>query len=237
MSAIAAVAAAVLVLLGRPAYPGPPERRPAGQPGRREHGLLRRIRPPLSVLAAAAGWTVLGGVAGLGLGILGGLVCWRVLGQVESPAVVRRRETLERELPMAVHLLGASLAAGASPAAGVLAVAEALPGPVAEELRSTHHRLVLGLDPVAAWSAVPPQLRPLGRTMARAHESGASVRVAVESLSEDLRQGARARVETLARTVEVRAAAPLGLCFLPAFVLLGIVPMAVGIFSSIRLFG
>jgi hypothetical protein len=48
---------------------------------------------------------------------------------------------------------------------------------------------------------------------------------------------ARARPEGLARGVEVRAAAPLGLCFLPAFVLLGVVPMVVGVFSAMRLFG
>ena len=32
------------------------------------------------------------------------------------------------------------------------------------------------------------------------------------------------------------AAAPLGLCLLPAFVVLGVVPMVVGVFSAMRLF-
>jgi pilus assembly protein TadC len=82
-----------------------------------------------------------------------------------------------------------------------------------------------------------PQLRPLGRSMARAHESGASVRAAVERLATELASQSRTRTDALARSVEVRAAAPLGVCFLPAFLLLGVVPMVVGVFSAMRLFG
>lgn len=237
MSALAAGVVGLAVLLaGRRSPRTRPTALRESVPGTEDQALLRRLQAPLAVLAAVAGWTVLGGWAGAGAGLVGGVVCWRVLGQVESPAVVRRREALERDLPLAVYLLGASLGSGASMVSAVLVVAEALPGPIAEELRKTHHRLVLGLDPAAVWRGVPAPLRPLGRALERAHASGASVRGAVDSLAEDLRSGARARAEALARTVEVRAAAPLGVCFLPAFVLLGIVPMTVGIFSSIRLF-
>jgi hypothetical protein len=38
-----------------------------------------------------------------------------------------------------------------------------------------------------------------------------------------------------ARTVGVRAAGPLGLCFLPAFMLVGIVPTVVGGFAHLVL--
>lgn len=238
MSAVLASAAAALVcLVFRPSPVRSSAASPPLRPDPPEQALLRRLRAPLVCLSVVAGWTVLGGWVGIGAGLVAGLVGWRVLGRVESPAVTRRRESLERDLPMAVYLLGAALGAGASPVTAVLAVAEAMPGPIAEEFRTTHHRLLLGLDPAEVWSTVQGPLRPLGRTMVRAHESGASVRAAVEGLSEDLRVGARTRLETLARSVEVRAAAPLGLCFLPAFVLLGVVPMTVGIFSSLRLFG
>ena len=236
---VAGVAAGVaLLLLGRwSVAPAPTQVRAVARRDEPEQALLRRLRTPLVGLAVVAGWTVLGGGIGLAVGLLGGLVGWRVLGRVESPALARRRASLERDLPVAVYLLGAALGAGASPVTATQAVAEALPGPIADELRSTHHRLLLGLDPVTVWSTLEGPLQPLGRTMVRAHESGSSVRAAVDGLSEDLRLGARARAETLARSVEVRSAAPLGVCFLPAFVLLGVVPMAVGIFSSLELFG
>jgi hypothetical protein len=77
----------------------------------------------------------------------------------------------------------------------------------------------------------------LGRSLARAHLSGASARDAIAALAGELTAQSRARTDALARSVEVRAAAPLGICFLPAFVLLGVVPMVVGIFSAMRLFG
>ena len=59
---------------------------------------------------------------------------------------------------------------------------------------------------------------------------------AVHRLAEELRERARADVEARARSIEVKAAAPLGLCLLPAFVVLGVVPMVVGVFTSMRLF-
>ncbi len=61
--------------------------------------------------------------------------------------------------------------------------------------------------------------------MVRAIESGASVSDALQRLAEDLHASARLEAETKARAVGVRAAAPLGLCLLPAFVLIGVVPL------------
>jgi hypothetical protein len=63
------------------------------------------------------------------------------------------------------------------------------------------------------------------------------VRAAVEALASELAAQSRARTDALARSVEVRAAAPLGACFLPAFLLLGVVPMVAGVFSTMRVFG
>jgi hypothetical protein len=63
------------------------------------------------------------------------------------------------------------------------------------------------------------------------------VAVAVQRLGVELRARERAGVEARAKTVEVKAAAPLGVCFLPAFVLLGVVPMVAGVFTSLDLFG
>jgi Flp pilus assembly protein TadB len=167
------------------------------------------------------------------------VVAWRVLGRAESPAVRRRREELERDLPTAVHLFGACLSAGAATAGALETVSGALPGAVADELLLVRHRLALGVDPVTVWRSLAghPQLRPLGRAMARAHQSGASVSAAVDGLARELAAQSRGRTDALARSVEVRAAAPLGACFLPAFLLLGVVPMVVGVFSSMRLFG
>jgi len=208
-------------------------------PGGEERAVLLRLRPVLTVLAFVGGWTFVGGPVGGLVGLVAAEVAWQVLGRAESPASRRRREELERDLPTAVHLLGACLSAGAATTGALETVAGALPGAVADELLLVRHRIAIGLDPATVWRSLADrrELRPLGRAMARAQESGASVSAAVEALAEELAAQSRGRTDALARSVEVRAAAPLGACFLPAFVVLGVVPMVAGVFSSMRLFG
>jgi Flp pilus assembly protein TadB len=146
-----------------------------------------------------------------------------------------RREEVRRDLPHVVTLLGAALRSGAAPAAAVDTVCRALPGAAADLLGPVTARLALGGDPLVVWSALAddPAIGPLGRTMVRAHRSGAPVVAAVERLSEELARRSRADVEDRARAVGVRAAVPLGVCLLPAFLLLGIVPLVVGLARSI----
>ena len=102
--------------------------------------------------------------------------------------------------------------------------------PAAEDLAAVLARLRLGVDPATVWRdlARHPQLGGLGRALARAVESGASVADAMQRLSGDLRRTARSDVESRARAVGVKAAVPLGVCLLPAFVLVGVVPLVAG---------
>ncbi|RNL81272.1 type II secretion system F family protein [Nocardioides marmorisolisilvae] len=209
----------------------------SGRPGgTAERALLLRLRGTLCILAAVGGWAVVGGVAGWAIGVVAALLSWRALSRLESPAAARRRRELERDVPIAVHLLAACLAAGAATVAALETVATAMPGAAGDELDLIRRRLQMGVDAGRVWRSVDGPLEELGRRMARAHESGASVEQAVTRLAEDLLNQNRARAEASARTVEVRAAAPLGLCFLSSFVLLGVVPLAAGLFSSLTLF-
>lgn len=239
---LAAVGAAVAayLLLGPRTAPTPVSA-PAGRrtSSADRPALLTRLRPVLTLLVLVAGWTVVGGFAGLIAGAVGAAIAWRVLGNAEAPATRRHRERLERDLPTAVDLLATTLAAGSSIEAALVVVARAVGGPVGEELAAIGRRLRLGVDASAVWRAVAvhDQLGPFGRAALRAHESGASVADAVQRLGAELRARERAQVEARAKTVEVKAAAPLGACFLPAFVLLGVVPMVAGVFASLDLFG
>jgi Flp pilus assembly protein TadB len=207
-------------------------------PRAQDRAVLVRLRPLLVLVAALGGWAMVGGVIGTAVGAACGVTVWVVLGRTEDPSVVRRREELAEDLPTAVDLLGSCLDAGAAPQSALVSVSRALGGPVGDELIAIHHRLEVGVDPALVWRAVAthPQLAPLGRAVGRAHETGAPIGVAVHRLAEELRDRARADVETRARSIEVKAAAPLGLCLLPAFVVLGVVPMVVGVFSAMRLF-
>jgi pilus assembly protein TadC len=116
-------------------------------------------------------------------------------------------------------------------------VVTALPGPATARLAEVVPRLRLGLDPMTVWGEVArdPALGRLGSAMARAHRTGAPVVRTVERLAEELARSARAEVEDRARAVGVKAAVPLGLCLLPAFVLIGIVPVVAGLLTSLGL--
>src|SRR5690606_33397416 len=149
----------------------------------------------------------------------------------------RAQEAALRELPHLIGLLAAGLKAGAAPPAALEAACRALPGPAADLMADLRPRLVWGADPAEVWSdlADDPVLGPLGRTLTRAHETGASVAEGIESLAGNLAAEARAAVEDRARAVGVRAALPLGVCLLPAFLLLGIVPSVAGLVSQLAL--
>lgn len=236
MSALAAIAAALAVALALPHRVRLPTVR-ASSPARARSGWMVRYRLPLSALAALAAATFVGGAAALVAAPLAGAACWAGIGRAEPAEVRREREQLQRDLPHLVRLLGAALSAGAAPAEAVVAVADALPGPAATRLNGVAARLRLGADPVAVWEglAEEPALAPLGRTLARAQSSGSPVVASVERLAEELSRAARAEVEDRARRVGVKAAVPLGLCLLPAFLCLGIVPLVGGLIGSLNL--
>lgn len=206
------------------------------RPPAHDVGWMRRWRWPLSALAGVGVLLVLGGSLGAVLAPVGATACWLGIGRIEPPGARREREQLARELPHLVQLLGAALVSGAAPETALEAVTEALTGVASVRLGSAAARLRLGADPAEVWSelARSPSLAPLGRTLARAHSSGAPVAVAVGRLADELARTARAEVESRARAVGVKAALPLGLCLLPSFLLIGIVPLAAGLLSTIN---
>ncbi|WP_426242847.1 type II secretion system F family protein [Nocardioides sp. LHG3406-4] len=216
----------------RPVPRAAPAKPLVGAPPRRSGRLLRVV---WSLCAGLGAWTFLGGPTGLVAGLAAAVVAWVVLARAEPAVVRRRRELARRQLPHLVGLLVGPLRAGAATEEAMAIVCAALPGPAADRFDDVRRRLRWGTDPVVVWEelATDPELGLLGRTLARAHESGASVSEAIEGLADELAEAGRADAEDRARQVGVRAAVPLGLCLLPAFLLLGIVPLVAGLLASI----
>jgi Flp pilus assembly protein TadB len=185
--------------------------------------------------AALATTGLIGGVTGLLAGAAAGVAAHRWIATAEPSSSRRQRAELHRDLPLAVDLMVACVAAGQAPSAAVAAVAEALPGPLGGRLRSVAARLALGADPEVVWRdlATDPALGPLGNTLARSARTGSSVTTALARCADDLRRQRRTEAATIARSTGVRAAAPLGACFLPAFLLIGVVPTIVGAFGAL----
>jgi pilus assembly protein TadC len=197
--------------------------------------VLRRWRLGWSVSGALAGVVWVSGVAGLIAGAALGIGAWVLIGRMEPPGVRRARAAVRTDLPPLVSLLAATLGSGAAPAPALEIVCSALPGPAADRLSEVRARLALGVDPGQVWSslAADPALGPVGRCLARAHVSGAPVAEAVAELAAELASSRRAEVEDRARAVGVKAALPLGLCLLPSFLVLGIVPMVAGLLAAL----
>lgn len=195
----------------------------------------RARRLVLAVLAGCAVLLVVPGPVGVAAAAGVALVCWRVLARAEPAAVTAVRREAARDLPHLVLLLAAGLRAGSAPGPALARACAALPGAAAERLRPAVARLEVGVPQQEVWRelASDPVVAPLGSALARSADTGASVVVAVERLATELAADARSGVEDRARTVGVRAALPLGLCLLPAFLLLGIVPLVASLVGGL----
>jgi pilus assembly protein TadC len=164
-----------------------------------------------------------------------------VLARLEPASIRRERRQLVAELPLVLDLLGACLAGGASLEVAAAAVARALPGVCGDRLDVVREALAVGTSPPEAWLLLAGGLTgdPVGgtddplaataRTLARAADGGTPAAAALERLAAEARAVSRAAGSEAARRVGVLVVAPLGLCFLPAFILLGIVPVVVGL--------
>jgi Flp pilus assembly protein TadB len=178
-------------------------------------------------LAGAAGLAIVGGPVGWPVGAIVGATAWVGLGRLEPAAVRRRRLQVAAALPLAAELLAAAMSSGSPPERAVDAAGRAVGGPLGEALRAAAAAMRYGADPATAWAGllIDPAARPLGRAMVRVVVRGAPPAAVLERVAKDARDVARWAAEAQARSLGARAAAPLGLCFLPAFVLIGIVPL------------
>jgi Flp pilus assembly protein TadB len=205
----------------------PPERSGGGAPPAAD---VRRRR----LIAAGAGLGVallIGGPVGAVLGVVGA-------GGAEW--ALRRRRTagdpqasLLPSLPVACDLLAVCLAAGVPPGAALAAVATAVPEPLGGQLRSVAALYRLAAEPARAWSGVPRELGPLARIFMRAGESGSAVGPALRALGAQVRAEAHSQAQARVQRAGVWVLAPLGACFLPAFLCLGVVPLVLGIAGTV----
>jgi hypothetical protein len=156
----------------------------------------------------------------------------------------RQAEASARMCPVAADLLAACLASGADPlrAAEVVAFCLRPPGrlatlseqaaaEMADRFQEVAHLLRLGGNPVTTWRVVAaePGLRPVADAIGRAGLSGAPPVATIRACATDLRKERHAASTAAARRAGVRGVAPLAGCFLPAFVLIGVTPIVLGL--------
>ncbi|WP_369130940.1 type II secretion system F family protein [Modestobacter roseus] len=206
-------------------------------------GRLRRVTggPPGPVrrrVEAAAGALAVfallgGGVLGTVAAMAGGVALDRVLRRAGDEPERTGAAQVHADLPVVCDLLAVCLAAGTPVGEALAAVAGSVPGPLGDRLGQVAALYRLGATPQRAWAEAGPPVDALARVVVRAGESGSSVVPALARLAVDLRGDERVRVDAAVRRAGVWVLAPLGLCFLPAFLCLGVVPLVLGIASDV----
>jgi tight adherence protein C len=236
---------------------GPPVLRPGGLaagrsfPPRRRGPAADPRRGPATGAAARRGWrhlaaaaavlTVVAAAVAPGPAVVplalsaAGLMAVRA---ARRRAAGRRRAARAAAAPAVLDLLGAGLLAGLNPHLAVLRVAERAPEALQEELAEAAAVLRLGGTPAAALRTAAErsgldELRAAAAALEVAERWGAPPAEALAARAEALRSRARLRAEAEAGRAAVRLAFPLVLCFLPAFVLLTVVPTVAGALRSL----
>lgn len=163
-----------------------------------------------------------------------------VVVAVASAVVVTRRlrtSVAEPDVALAADLLAAALRAGATLPAALAAAASAAPDDVAVAFNTVADALLSGDDVATAWQHAPRTdgaLVDVARACGRGATSGAAV------ADELARVAARARARRIAdrqrrvQRASVLIVLPVGLCLLPAFVLVGVVPLVLAALPSMH---
>lgn len=147
----------------------------------------------------------------------------------------------EVDTAVLLDLADAALASGASVPGTLQALGRALdgpgpgpgPGPVpprpgtGASLRQAGAALLLGAPWEEAWTGAPASLTPLAEALEPAWVDGVAPGPLLRRAADALRAGRQQQAQEAAARLGVRLVLPLGICYLPAFVLLGIVPVVI----------
>ncbi len=209
----------------------------AGTPGRPRSPAPRWLPRAVAVAAGIALLTSHAAVATL----LGALAAALGVPAARARRSVERRDArLATDLPRAADLLAACLDAGAAPAQALAVVARAVRGPVGARLADLSAVLAAGGElsagPGGPVPGPPGPVDPLERltgALGRALGTGAPLATVLRGLAADERRRHGWAATERARAAGVRAVGPLALCFLPAFVLVGVVPVVAGVAGSV----
>ena len=215
-----------------------------------------------ALLGGLATGLFIGGPAAVPAGLIGTIGTFVWLSRRRAKSGRRDKVRLSAQVPPLADLFAAGLSAGLQPAQAAVTVAHAFGGdwnvgrsPGGREPSSEPDRskltgidllacrfhdaataVLAGADPQSAWSALALEeaTAPLAAAVIRAGRTGAPAAATVGRAARELREAAADALAAEVRAVGVRATAPLTLCFLPAFVFLGVLPTALSLLSRIH---
>ncbi len=202
--------------------------------------------PPVPAVAAAAlrpAWVGVGvcALGTVGFGLAGPVVGVLAGGAALAVGVAALRRSAasgptdsDAALAGRWELLAVCLEAGLPVASAVTAAAGPLTGPTGALLRRVAGLLELGADAQDAWSVTAdvPALAAFARAAGRSASTGAALAQVARAEGGRIRARLLDAAQARAQRAAVLITGPLGLCFLPAFLVLGIAPVVIGLASE-----
>lgn len=144
-----------------------------------------------------------------------------------------KKDDAQMRLPLMDQAMVADLAVAAvSSGCSIPALLTSLDSALSEEeeescLKYAAKSLAMGGTWQEAWQDVPSRFRPLRDALEPAWVDGAAATPLLERTAAGLRAARVRRARESAAKLGAKLVLPLGLCFLPAFILLGVVPIVV----------
>lgn len=171
--------------------------------------------------------------------LLGGTGCRaRIHGYPTSAPTLSQGAPADDPMAFAstLDVLAACLRSGMAVSTAASAAAESAPPELAALLLRASDLLALGADPATAWAHPAGGDRhtdALLRLARRSASSGTALAQGVTELAARSRDDAADAARAAAERASVLIAAPLGVCYLPAFLCLGIVPVVAGLAGDV----
>jgi len=146
-----------------------------------------------------------------------------------------REASLLAALPAVCDLLAVCIRAGRPPRGALRVVADASAEPTRGVLLGVCNQIDLGVPEQRAWASLAdvPGYRAFARDVARAVGSGAALADLLRERGREAREAAAVAARARARRVAVTGVLPLVVCYLPAFLLVGVVPIFGGLLTRL----
>jgi pilus assembly protein TadC len=137
------------------------------------------------------------------------------------------------EVAGVIELLALTLRGGVGLVEAMEAVANRVGGPLGLHLKTVAAAGRWGVDDAAAWASVPSAWQPAARALRMATSAGVPPADALVGAAVEVRRAEQQRLEVATATLGVRIVLPLGLLFLPAFILTTVVPLVLALAKAV----
>jgi len=132
-----------------------------------------------------------------------------------------------------IDLLALTLRGGVGLVEAMEAVAARVGGLLGLHLQTVAAARRWGVEDATAWASVPSAWQPAARALRMAATAGVPPADVLARAAQEVRRAEQQRLEVATATLGIRIVLPLGLAFLPAFVLTTVVPIILALANQV----